>query len=183
MEQYIRLEEYPKRMKIQKGDAIFISSDVKIMLWDAKMNTGEFDLLLFIDSLKKAVGEDGTIIFPTYNWDFCQGKTFNYRTTPCRTGTLGALALKQDGFKRTKHPIYSFAVWGRHQDYLCSLTNKDSFGMDSPFAFFKKHNVKNYIIDVSLKNSFTYVHFVEQQSGLVNYRYLKNFQGNYIDEN
>lgn len=183
MGKYIRLEEYPKHMGIQKGDTVFISSDAKVMLWDAKENKEKMDLEIFICGLKDAVGDQGTVIFPTYNWDFCSGKTFDYKKTPCKTGALGILALKRHDFRRTRHPIYSFAVWGRYQEYLCSLENGDSFGMDSPFAFFKEHNVKNYIIDVSLQHSFTYVHFVEQQSGLVKYRYRKDFHADYIDEN
>lgn len=183
MGQYIRLEEYPRYMGIKKGDTVFISSDVKIMLWDARENEGKMDLGLFIQALKDAVGDSGTVIFPTYNWDFCSGKAFDYKKTSCKTGALGMLALKQHDFRRTKHPIYSFAVWGKFQSHLCSLDNKESFGVDSPFAFFKEHDVKNYVIDVSLEHSFTYVHFVEQQSGLVNYRYEKEFHGDYIDEN
>jgi aminoglycoside 3-N-acetyltransferase len=92
------------------------------------------------------------------------------------------VALKRADFKRTQHPIYSFAVWGRYQNELCQMENKDSFGVDSPFDFFNKHNVKNYIIDVSLKNCFTYAHYAEENSGVVAYRYIKNFTGGYIDE-
>lgn len=57
----------------------------------------------------------------------------------------------------------------------------DSFGLDSPFAFFRDHNVKNYIIDVSLQHCFTFAHFVEEHSGIVKYRYIKEFTADYID--
>ncbi|MCM1264210.1 MAG: AAC(3) family N-acetyltransferase [Butyrivibrio sp.] len=122
-------------------------------------------------------------MFPTYNWDFCGGKTFDYKSTPCMTGTLGALALKRKDFVRTKHPIYSFAVYGKYQSEFFKMENKDSFGLDSPFAFFKEHDVKNYIIDVSLQDCFTFVHFAEEQSGVVKHRYVKDFTAGYIDEN
>lgn len=129
------------------------------------------------------MGDDGTVIFPTYNWGFCRGEEFDYNKTPCETGVLGQLALKRSGFQRTKHPIYSFAVYGYYREKLVSMNNSDSFGVDSPFAFFRKMNVNNYVIDVSLEHSFTYVHFVEEQSRRVNHRYIKNFVGNYVDEN
>lgn len=62
------------------------------------------------------------------------------------------------------------------------MKNTDSFGPDSPFAFFREHNVKNYIIDVSLKHCLTFVHFAEEQSGVVKHRFVKNFTAGYVDE-
>lgn len=96
---------------------------------------------------------------------------------------MSQVALERDDFKRTNHPIYSFAVWGKDQEYLCSLNNRSAFGEDSPFAFFRDNHVKNIIINVNFANSFTFVHFVEEEFlKFVPYRYMKNFRSNYIDE-
>ena len=178
---YIELKDYASLMGINKGDIIFVSSNSRIMLYDAIKNDKDANLNSFIDGLVEAVGKEGTVIFPTYNWDFCGGKPFDIRKTICKTGSIGAEALKRPDFKRTKHPIYSFAVYGKYQEMLCNLENVDSFGLDSPFGFFKEKNVKNYIIDVSLCHCFTYTHFVEEQSGKVNYRFIKNFTADYYD--
>ncbi|MDO4566052.1 MAG: AAC(3) family N-acetyltransferase [Oscillospiraceae bacterium] len=182
MEAYIGLREYARRLDIEAGDTVFISSDAKRLLWDALSNRAKPELNEFIDGLIEAVGPKGSVIFPTYNWDFCSGIAFDFHNTECRTGTLGSLALERGDFKRTKHPIYSFAVYGRCQDVLCSMENKDSFGMDSPFAFFHEHNVKNYMVDVSLQHCFTFTHYVEQCCG-VKYRFIKDFTAGYLDEN
>ena len=182
MAEYITLGKYAELMKIKKGDTIFISHDARKMMWDAVSNHQKADLNQLIDGLIKSVGEEGTVIFPTYNWDFCGGKTFDIRNTPCKTGALGIEALKRNDFIRTKHPIYSFAVHGCFAEELANMDNKDSFGLDSPFAFFKNNNVTNYIIDVSLQHCFTFVHFVEEQSGFVKHRYIKDFTAGYIDE-
>lgn len=183
MKEYIEMYDYPKYMNIEKGDIVFISSDTRFMLYDAMRNKRSLRLDDFIDGLIDAVGDDGTVIFPTYNWGFCRGEEFDYNKTPCETGVLGTLALKRNDFQRTKHPIYSFAVCGYYREKLVSMNNSDSFGANSPFAFFRKMNVNNYVIDVSLAHSFTYCHYVEEQSGVVNYRFIKNFTGNYVDEN
>ena len=183
MTKYIPLHDYAKAMGVQKGDVVFISSDSKIMLMDAMMNRVPIDLNPFIDGLIEAVGEEGTILFPTYNWDFCSGKTFDYINTPCMTGSLGITALQRKDFIRTRHPIYSFAVYGRDKDYLLSMNNTDSFGLDSPFNYLKEKNTVNYVIDVSLMHSFTFVHFAEEHSGAVKHRYIKNFTAGYVDGN
>lgn len=183
MKEYVPLKKYAQCMGMKKNDIVFISSDSTIMLYDAMYNNSSCDLNDFLDGIIDVVGDGGTIIIPTFNWDYCKGVAFDYKNTPCKTGMIGTVALRRQDFKRTKHPIYSFAVFGRFQDYLCSLENKDSFADDSPFGFFKRMNVKNYIIDVSLKNCFTYVHYVEESSKMVKYRFVKTFTGDYIDEN
>ncbi len=178
---YIKLKDYPDYLDIKKDSIVLINSDARKMIWDAVSNRSDRDLNIFIDSIIEKIGDKGTLIFPTYNWDFCKGIAFDINETQCRTGALGQLALKRSDFRRTKHPIYSFAVCGYYRDYLCSLENTDSFGKDSPFAFFRDKGCWNYIIDVSLKNCFTYVHYVEQSSELVTYRYIKQFNAPYSD--
>ena len=181
MAEYISLRDYAKHLPIEKGDVVFISSDAKLMMLEAMRNKQKLDLNEFIDGVIEAVGEEGTILFPTYNWDFCKGVTFDYKNTECLTGSLGTVALGRDDFRRTRHPIYSFAVWGKYQDELFAMDNKDSFGVDSPFEFLRAHNAKNIIIDVTLQHCFTFTHYAEEQSGLVDYRYVKDFTADYID--
>ena len=183
MADYISLKDYAKHLDIEKGDIILVSSDAKKLMWDAVMHKADTDLNQLIDSFIEAVGPEGTVIFPTYNWDFCKGVTFDYYKTPCTTGSLGTVALKRDDFKRTKHALYSLAVWGKYQDELVAMDNTDSFSHNSPFEFFYQHNVKNYQIDVTLFQSLTFTHYVEESSGVVNYRFIKHFTADYVDEN
>lgn len=168
------------------GDILFISSDTRILtLQEFRKNPKlDFEKYLngFIDALIKQVGPNGTILFPTYNWDFCNGIPFDSVTTPSKTGSLGTIALHRDDFSRTQHPLYSFAVWGKDKEMLCSLTNQSSFGSDGPFAYLHQKNVKNIIIGVDYQHCFTYVHYVEEMLKAP-YRYLKVFVAPYIDKN
>ncbi len=182
MENYVKLRDIPKHFGLEKGDSVWVSSDVKTLLYSCIEHEDDHDMSVLIDGIIDVIGEEGTILIPTFNWDFCKGKTFDIKKTPCKTGVIGKAALKRDDFKRTQHPIYSFAVWGKDADYLCSLTNKSSFGADSPFDYCRTHNTKNVFIDVECQHSFTFVHYVEEQVG-VSYRYLKDFTAGYIDEN
>ena len=179
-DQYVKMEQIPGKLGIKRGENLFISSDMRRLLGKSLEHEKRADLNGFIDSFKKAVGENGTIVIPTYNWDFCSGTAFDHRNTRCRTGILGTAALKRADFVRTKHPIYSFAVWGKHGKRLAEMENQDSFGADSPFAFMREEGFTNIIIDVSFQQCFTYVHYVEQRTG-VPYRYLKEFTADYID--
>ncbi len=181
MDKYVNLQDIPSHLGITRGGVVFISSDI-INLGIACMKNGEkFNANILIDAFLKEVGPNGTLIFPTYNWDFCHGTTFDYFMTKSKTGALSMAALKHPSFKRTKHPIYSFAVAGKYQDELCSMNNVSSFGADSPFAFLEQVNAQNVIIDVNYSNCFTFTHYLEQKIG-VTYRYEKLFSGGYIDE-
>lgn len=181
MENYISYKELPTRLGIKEGDILYIASDVTKLLAVGRENGEEFGFNDLIDVFIKAVGEKGTVMFPTFNWDFCHGKAFSYKKTRSQTGILGQVALKRHDFRRTKHPIYSFAVYGKDQDLLCSMDNVSSFGPDSPFAYLDKNKAHNIIIDVAYNHCFTFTHYIEQKVG-VSYRYEKLFTADYIDE-
>ncbi len=176
------LSDFIDRIPIEKGDTILFSSDViRLGLYFHK-NHEKLDLNEFLDLLVQKVGSEGTILLPTYNWGFCVGETFDYKNTPSKTGAIGQAALTHPSFKRTRHAFYSWAVAGKDRDYLCSLENTDAFGNNSPFNYLYEKKGKNVILDVSMQNCFTFVHFVEQSVGIP-YRYIKNFTADYIDEN
>ncbi|MED1873006.1 AAC(3) family N-acetyltransferase [Brevibacillus borstelensis] len=177
---YIPFVNVIEGLGLQKGDVVLVASDLLRLTIEAYRHGEKVDGNLFIDKLQSIIGESGTLLFPTYNWDFCNGTAFDYRNTPSKTGALSNLALKRADFSRTKHPIYSFAVWGKDRDYLCGLNNTSSFGHDSPFAYLHQQKAKMLVIGLDYSRSFTFVHYVEELEK-VDYRYLKNFTGPYID--
>ncbi|MCR4909229.1 MAG: AAC(3) family N-acetyltransferase [Lachnospiraceae bacterium] len=180
MSPYVPLRKIPEAFGLVPGDSVWLASDAKRLIYSAIEHGESSDLNPLIDGIIDIIGPEGTILIPTFNWDFCKGKTFDIRSTPCKTGIIGKVALKRPDFIRTRHPLYSFAVWGRDSRKLADMTNKSSFGADSPFAWCREHNTKNVFIDVECQHSYTFVHYVEEQCG-VPYRYLKDFTANYID--
>ncbi|HED6757101.1 TPA: AAC(3) family N-acetyltransferase [Campylobacter coli] len=98
-----------------------------------------------------------------------------------QTGALGNIALKRSDFRRTKHPIYSFAVVGKFQNELVVLENKGVFDSNSPFDFMYKNNAKMIIVNLPLQDSFTFVHYVEECLK-VDYRFNKSFGALYTDK-
>ena len=182
MEDYVSYKDIPSLWKLKKGDVIYISSDITRLASVCHDNGELFDINIFIDKIIDAVGENGTVLFPTFNWDFCHQVPFNYKKTKSKSGLMGHVAMKRRDFKRTRHPLYSFAVAGKDQDLLYNMDNIQSFGPDSPFAYLERTKGYNIIIDVPYSKCFTFKHYVEQKIG-VPYRYEKMFTGEYIDEN
>lgn len=166
---------------INQGDLVYVISDVLELAKVTRNNGEKFDAKDFLSTLIHKVGKEGTVVIPTFNWDFCEGKTFDYNKTSGKTGALGNAALKDERFKRTKHPIYSFAVCGRGQEDICSIDTEDSFGESTVFGYLYRNNAKAFVIGLNALEGLTMVHYVEQIIG-VPYRYFKTFEGKYIDE-
>ena len=175
---------------LKEGDRVYLASDVTGYLFrGARLcgarTTEEQNLLLqrLLDMMKDIIGKKGTILIPMYSWTFCKGVTFDIRTTPSEVGSLGNYALVHDpDFRRTWHPLYSFLVAGEDQDLLCNMKNLDSWGKDSPFGYLHQNKGKMLLFDVKPSQCNTFEHYVEQCIG-VPYRYHKEFEGDYLDEN
>lgn len=178
---YISYLELPQHWGLEKGDSVLLSSDIMQLTFTSMRNGERFDRDKFLEAILDTIGPDGTLLIPTFNWDFCHGVAFDYYKTPCKTGTLGTVALKHPAFRRTQHPLYSFAVAGKDQQLLCDMTNVSSFGDDSPFGYLEHCHGKNVLINLHYTDCFTFVHHMEEVCGVNTYRFQKTFTGQYID--
>jgi len=179
---YVPFVEIAKKLPINKGEMLYVVSDILEIAKVCRDNGEKFDNEKFIESLQEAVGKSGTLLFPNFNWDFCKGKPFGYNTTRGNTGKLGNVALSMAGFKRTRHPIYSFAVWGHDQNTFVEMDNITSFGEDSPFAYMFYNDAYSLVLGSPKERGYTIIHYVEQKYG-VKFRYEKEFTAEYTDEN
>ena len=193
---YISYLDLPKHWGLKQGDIVLLTSDIMQLMFtavrngerfdrdaflDAILNGERFDRDAFLDAILGVIGQEGTLLIPTFNWDFCHGVAFDYHKTPCKTGALGGFALGRADFRRTQHPLYSFAVAGKDQQMLCDMHNVSSFGADSPFGYLERCHAKNVIIGIHYTDCFTFVHHCEEVCGVNTYRFQKTFTGLYID--
>ena len=177
---YTPPEQIVSKLDVTPSDLLLVGSDVLQLAVQIRAAGGQFDANAFIDDLLAKLGPEGTLLFPTFNFDFCRGETFDVRTTPTAMGSLPRAALKRADFRRTKHPLHSFVVAGKHQDEICALENVSSTGTGSPFEFMLNNNGKMIIIGLPMQGAFTFAHYVEETEG-VDFRYHKEFTSTYID--
>ena len=169
-----------KQSWIKKGDCVYVVSDMLDLAKEYKSQGQKLVLNDVLDKLQELVGEEGTLLIPTFNWDFCKGVAFDYYKTPARTGALPKAALKRADFTRTAHPLYSFAVWGAHREELLQNNAPDAFGPGTIFEQMPKWDTKVLVIGLPALAGITYIHHVEQVVG-VPYRYNKEFSADYTD--
>ena len=174
---YLNIVDY---LDIEKGDVIYLSSGLLKMMWLCRNTNENFDADALLNRIQEKLGAEGTLLIPTYNFDFSNKGYYDIRHSQSVVGYLGNVALARKDFQRTRHPIHSFAVWGKEKELLCNLNNKDSFGEDSPFAYLLKHGGKEIGIGVDYTEGFTFLHYVEVKAKIP-YRFYKTFQGIYVD--
>jgi aminoglycoside 3-N-acetyltransferase len=134
-----------------------------------------------VEALLEALGEEGTLIMPTFNFDFCKGVPWDVRTSPSHMGAMTNMVREYPAAKRVFHPIYSFAIIGKHAEFLTQERYKSSYGANSVFAKLRQLNGKIMVIGLLYNDSMTFFHHVEEIEG-VDYRYLKEFTGQVTEE-
>lgn len=180
MEEYNPYKKIVLQLGLKSGDCVYLSSDVMKLAFYSSIHGEIFDLNKLINSFQKVITLKGTLMIPTFNFDFSNHGVYDYSNTPSATGALGNAALKRDDFLRTLHPMHSFAVWGKDQKLLCSMNNCNSFGEDSPFGYMHCKNVTQIMIGADYQKCMTFVHYVEKKAN-VPYRFNKKFTGDYTD--
>lgn len=166
---------------IENGASLDVVVDLLNVTKQAMKLGIRFDANALIDALHAKVGRNGNVLIRTFTWDFCHGKGYNIKKTVGQSGSLGNLAMKRPDYKRTKHPIYNWTIWGKDRDELCSIDNKEAFDLESIFAWEEK-NPKAYqlVIGRPKTNGMTVFHYMEYKVQ-VPYRFVKDFVGPYTD--
>jgi FkbH-like protein len=131
------------------------------------------DALYAISAL---VDSGWTIALPAFTFSFCAGKAFDAGHSASETGVLADWVLAQvPQAQRTRHPIYSFVVVGPRAGELIQCRSSTTFGDDSPFGYFERHDAVLVMLGCGLE-SCTQFHRCEEVAA-VPYRYFKTFAG------
>jgi aminoglycoside 3-N-acetyltransferase len=171
---------FVEQLNIKQGDKIMLSSELIKLVLLYKKSGIKFDGSILLDTFQEAVGVDGTILIPTFSFDFSNKGIYDVVNTKGTTGVLGNIALQRGDFVRTQHPMHSFAVWGKDKDTLVGMTNRNSFGTDSPFGYCISSHVRQIILGTDYRHGMTFIHYAEVVCN-VPYRFSKSFTGKYID--
>ena len=161
------LSETWRAAGIERGGVCLLHASSKRTLRENKITPQEL-LETFLD----AVGPDGTLVLPCFTFKCAHGVPFNLNL-PSEMGILGNTAL-QDGFSRTRHPVYSVAVRGYKEGYFQDVCPFNAFGPMSAFDVLMGADAKIGVLDLDEQSSMTTLHHVEFTVG-VSYRATKTF--------
>jgi aminoglycoside 3-N-acetyltransferase len=165
---------------VRKGDLLLLHSNIRTTLRRMRRLGFALDVETILDSFLHALSEDGTLLLPLFNFDFCSGIRFDMRNTPSQMGALTEAGRIRSGAVRTGNPIYSFAALGKRRDLFRGINNFSGYGADSPFAILHQQGGKIAVLDLADQHSMTFYHYVEQ-SVSVDYRFHKEFTAPYTN--
>ena len=171
-----KLVEGFRNLGVEEGDTLLVHSSYKSL---GEVQGGPQTV---IRALEAVLGTEGTLIMPTFNFDFNKGIPWDVRKTRSKMGALTEVVRMDPRAKRVFHPFYSFAILGKHAEMLGSLRYKSSYERDSVFGKLRDLDGKIMVIGLSYNDSMTFFHHIEQMEG-VDYRFLKQFTGEVTDEN
>ena len=169
-----KLVEGFRDLGVEEGDTLLVHSSYK------SLGAVDGGPQIVINALESVLGEDGTLVMPTFNFDFNKGTPWDVRLTPSKMGVLTELVRNNPRAKRVFHPFYSFAILGKHAEMLGNLRYKSSYERNSVFGKLRDLDGKIMVIGLSYTNSMTFFHHIEQMEG-VDYRFLKQFTGEVTD--
>jgi aminoglycoside 3-N-acetyltransferase len=165
---------------IENGDTMLVHSDISRTLREARRAGYPAKPQDVLQSFLEAVGPEGTLLLPLFNFDFASTACFDIRGTPSQMGALTEIARLSPDAIRTGHPIYSFAAIGNKAHFFNNIDNKSGYGEDSPFGVLRRIGGKIASLDLPDQNSMTFYHHVEEMKR-VDYRFFKNFSGEYTN--
>src|SRR5574341_1700407 len=169
-----KLVEEFRELGVKAGDTLFIHSSYK------SFGGVEGGPQTVMDALLDVIGPAGTLIMPTFNYDFLKGVSWDFRATPSQMGVLSELVRTDPRAKRLHHAIYSMSAIGKYADELAAHRSTDCFGETTIFKKFRDWDAKILILGLPYSKSITFLHHCEQAAG-VDYRFLKAFHGTAID--
>jgi len=179
-----KVQEFSKNLSklgLKKGDVLLVHNSLFNFGIPSDCKISEVPSRIF-NEIKSAIGAEGTIAVPTFNFDFCKGLPFNNQETPSKNmGVFSEFVRNLPLAKRSYHPMQSIAVDGSHTDFIIENDTESSFSSDGPFDRLKALNGKILLLGADF-NSVSMIHWVEEKYE-VPYRYWKTFKGTYIDKN
>ena len=171
---YEDIVEAVKKVGIQKDDVLFSYSNIGFF---GKMHNAE-SINDYCSAFKKAIfeviGDDGTLVVPTFSYSFCNNKTFDKNKTPSVCGVFTEYIRKHQDAKRSNEPNFSISAIGKHTEFFTKNQPSHPFDKDS---FWERFLIKNgKFLNLNFDSGSTFFHFVEKVIN-VPYRYDKKFLG------
>jgi len=159
-----------KQVGITEGDGLLIHSALQFL---GHSSNGA---RIYLGAIQEVIGKSGTIVVPTFNFDFAQTHIYDPAETPSKgMGIFSEFIRQLPEARRTLHPMQSIASIGRYSDDLTSRDTQSAFDPGSAFERMLELNFKLLLLGADARATSMY-HYSEQRAN-VPYRYWKDFPG------
>jgi aminoglycoside N3'-acetyltransferase len=132
--------------------------------------------------LFQKVGKEGTVLMPSFAWDFPKTRYCDLRKMQSKMGVLTECFRKMQGVIRSVHPMYSFCGKGNRSDYFIDSDNPEyhPFKRQSVMGKMYDNDVKMVFVGTDIRHC-TFIVYCEYHNG-IEYRFEKPFFGKVIGQ-
>lgn len=170
-----------ERLGVEKGMTLIVHSSLSSLGY---VVGGQ---LTVIKALQEVLTEEGTLVMPTHSSNVSDPKdwvsprsprklwremraempAYDPAITPSfRVGVIPELFRTLPGVIRSRHPVYSFAAWGKHKEQVIHNQTLDhGLGEDSPIAEIYKLDGHVLMLGTNY-NTNTSMHLAEHRTGV-----------------
>lgn len=136
---------------------------------------------LYFEAFRTVLGDEGTVVVPTFNFGFARGVPFDRANTPSEEmGVFAEYVRCLPGARRTPHPLQSVAAVGPHAEDLAGRDTPSAFDPGSAFERMLELDFRMVMLGAGIKVA-SIVHYSEQKQA-VPYRHWKDFAGTLVEE-
>lgn len=128
-----------------------------------------------IDAFLEVVGQDGTLVVPTYTYSIGRGEIFEVETTPSAIGEFPEIFRKRAEVIRSRDPMMSSAAIGPLSKAVLRNISTSCYGIGSAFHKLRDANARICTLGISLYWA-TFRHHIEEMA-VVPFRFAKQFTG------
>lgn len=161
---------------VQQGDDVFVHSNLGFFGLLRGCKNAEELAKAFLQAFIKTVGEEGTVVIPTYSYSFCHGELYDPYKTGTTCGMLSEYMIRHYPEYRSWDPNFSIAVQGKHREEYLTCNIHEAFGRDCFWERFLENKGKVLCLNVDAGS--TFIHYIERRNN-VPYRFNKAFNGIY----
>ena len=130
----------------------------------------------FYEVLSDVIGNDGTMIVPTFTYSYCKKEVFDVQNTASTVGVFTEYIRKKNEAIRSLDGIFSMAAIGPHAKDLMQRDKKNSMGIGSIYDKIHSANTRFLLIGIGWSEGLAFSMHVEKLAN-VYYRYDKTFKG------
>lgn len=167
-----------KEVGVRSGDTLFCHSNVGFLGIPEGSQDRSAVLELIYSAIFEVIGENGTLVVPTFTYSFGKREVFDIDSSVSNCGAFSEYVRMHPNSFRSNDPSVSVAAVGKKALELTESSSQDAYSKYSVFARLIEQSVR--IFNINFDAGTTLLHYFEKKYR-VSYRFDKTFYGQKLD--
>lgn len=162
------------QLDLRRGDVLFSHANIGFFGRPEGVTSADQWASILCDRIFARIGDEGTLVVPTFTYSFPRREVFDPVNTASRMGTFAEWIRRHPKAYRSLDSSFSVAALGGRAKELTQDAPENSFGPNSFFERFLKADGR--ILNLNFDAGSTFIHYVERELRVL-YRFDKTFEG------